>query len=85
MPSASSLIWFYHRSIGFRRTIEQHWVFEKGPRHGGHWTRFFLQQELDQIAPESGTSLIEQIRIMQRAIDRMLSNAPVFIGDLRDR
>ena len=60
-----------HKGVDFHKTSKGVWIFNKIPPCGGHWARYFKDDE------ETNEDT------MISAIDRMLSGQVMYKGDLR--
>ena len=65
-----------YRGFTFERTSNGYWLFRDLPPEIGYCSRYFTNEELN-------SELVEEI--ICKAIDRMISKSPVFIGDIRER
>jgi len=75
-----------YRNIQFEK-IKKGWIM-KNPLPGSslrfaHWCRFFTVEER-RFLDSNDTNIAEQIKIMEKGIDRAYSETPIYTGDLRD-
>lgn len=75
-----------YRDCKFIKTQMGTWVFECSVPHapGHYWSRFITDEEADLLSIGEIT-LVQQVQIMHRAIDRAHNQSPVYMGDIRDR